>query len=413
MVARINKAHHCHAVSPTHGGRTSGESMAMTRATSCERIAAVALIVSAAWGGPVTAQVPVDPLGATQLPPQPSPHWVWVNDVVFHHMVDGKAFLLDGDSGRMLGMLNTGFGYNGIVLGKAGSELLSPETYFSRGTRGTRTDVVTYYDPRTLSPVAEVPIPAKKASTMPMLANARLTDDARFLLIYNFTPAQSVSVVDVRAHKFVGEIEIPGCALIYPTGPRAFFSLCGDGAALQVGLSESGQVASRSRSARLVDPVDDPVTEKAVRDGSGWVFVTFSGNVVRIDATNSVLQAQASWSLLDATDRKESWRPGGMQHLALHGPTRRLYSVMHVGGPDSHKDPGTEAWVYDLARRKRIQRIALKDPTTSIAVTGDAKPLLFALFIGAPKVDVYDALSGRFLRSIGEIGFSPTTLVTY
>ena len=37
---------------------------------------------------------------------------------------------------------------------------------------------------------------------MPMLANTPLTDDSRFLLIYNFTPAQSVSVVDVPARKF-------------------------------------------------------------------------------------------------------------------------------------------------------------------------------------------------------------------
>jgi methylamine dehydrogenase heavy chain len=86
---------------------------------------------------------------------------------------------------------------------------------------------------------------------------------------------------------------------------------------------------------------------------------------------------------------------------------------MHVGGADSHKDPGTEVWVYDVAGKKRTQRIVLKEMATSIAVTRDAKPLLFAIFIGAQKVDVYDALSGKFLRSIGEIGFTPTTLVTY
>lgn len=385
----------------------------MTRVATGGRLAAIATVISVMGSAPAAAQVQTDPLGAIQLPAQPGPHWVWVNDVVFHHMVDGKTFLLDGDSGRMLGMLSTGFGYNGIVLGKGGSQLLSPETYFSRGTRGTRTDVVTFYDGRKLSPIAEVSIPAKRASSMPMLANAPLTDDSRYLLIYNFTPAQSVSVVDVTARKFVGELEIPGCALVYPTGPRAFFSLCGDGAALQIRLDDSGRVVSRNRTAKLVDPVDDPVTEKAVRDGTGWIFVTFSGNVVRIDAAASVLQAQAAWSLLDAADRKDSWRPGGLQHLALHGPTRRMYSLMHVGGQDSHKDPGTEVWVYDLGGQKRVQRIALKDPATSIAVTSDAKPLLFAVFIGASKVDVYDALSGRFLRSISEIGFSPTTLVTY
>lgn len=385
----------------------------MTKKASLAHLAAIAVVGAVFSGATAAAELRPDPLVATQLPAEPGRHWVWVNDVVFHHMVDGKAFLLDGDSGRMLGMLSTGFGYNGLVLGKPGTELLSPETYFSRGTRGTRTEVVTLYGPQTLSPVAEIAIPPKRASTIPMLANSRTTDDYRFLLLYNFTPAQSISVVDVPGRKFVGEIETPGCALVYPTGPRAFFSLCGDGAALQIQLDDSGKAISKQRTAKLVDPIDDPVTEKAVRDGNGWIFVTFTGAVIRLDASASGLKAQGGWSLLDAADRKASWRPGGMQHLALHAQTRRLYSLMHVGGQDSHKDPGTEVWVYDVAGKRRTQRIVLKDPATSIAVTRDDKPLLFAIFIGAPKVDVYDAVSGKFLRSIGEIGFTPTTLVTY
>ena len=383
----------------------------MTSSASCARLVAIALCASALWSTQAAAQFRPDPLATTQLPEHPGAHWVWANDIVFHHMVDGKTFLLDGDSGRMLGMLSTGFNYNGIVIGKNGAELLSPETYFARGTRGARTDVVTFYGGRTLSPVAEASIPAKRASTMPMLANTPLTDDSRFLLIYNFTPAQSVSVVDVPARKFVGEIEIPGCALVYPTGARGFFSLCGDGAALQVQLDDGGQAIKKSRTAKLVDPVNDPVTEKGVRDGSGWIFVTFAGTVVRLDG--AVLKVAETWSLLDAADRKASWRPGGLQHLALHTATRHLYSLMHVGGQDSHKDPGTEVWVYDVAGKRRTQRIVLKSQATSIAVTRDAKPLLFTSFMGASGVNVYDALSGKFLRSISEVGLTPTTLVTY
>jgi len=154
-------------------------------------IAALALIV-AGWGHGAAAQFKADPLAATTLPAKPGPHWVWVNDIVFNHMADGKTFLVDGDSGRMLGMLSTGFGYNGVVLPGNGAVILSPEIYFSRHTRGKRTDVVTIYDGRKLNPVAEIGIPPKRVSAMPMLAQARLTDDDRFLLIYNYTPAQSV-----------------------------------------------------------------------------------------------------------------------------------------------------------------------------------------------------------------------------
>jgi methylamine dehydrogenase heavy chain len=285
--------------------------------------------------------------------------------------------------------------------------------YFTRGTRGTRTDVVTLYDPRKLAPVGEVGIPPKRASQMPMLANAALTDDDRFLMIYNYTPAQSVSVVDVKARKFVGEIDIAGCALVYPTGPRSFFSLCGDGTAVTVRLDDAGKAANKARTAKLFDPVKDPVTEKGVRRGDTWYFATFSGDVVPIQTAAEGTKAGTRWPLTDAADRKASWRPGGMQHLSLHAETGRLYSLMHVGGEWSHKDPGTEVWVYDLANRKRERRIKLEEPATSIAITPDANPVLFAIFIGAPKVDVYDPKAGKRLRSIGEIGFSPTTLVPY
>ena len=57
---------------------------------------------------------------------------------------------------------------------------------------------------------------------MPTSAHAGLLDDERFLLAYNFSPASTVSVVDLEAGSFVGEIELAGCALIYPLGPRRF-----------------------------------------------------------------------------------------------------------------------------------------------------------------------------------------------
>ena len=364
-------------------------------------------------GGAAEAQLQPEPLVRQDLPADGSAHWVWVNDIVFNHMADGKAFLFDGDSGSMLGMLSTGFGFGGVVVPGHGSVIASPETYFSRGTRGTRTDVVTLYDARTLDPTEEIVIPAKRASTMPMRASMALTDDDRFLLIYNFTPAQSVTVVDLRARKFAGEVDTPGCALVYPTGPRSFFSLCGDGTALTVRLDNAGLAIATERTPQLFDAEQDPVTEKAVRDGDTWLFASFAGDIVPVETVEGRTHAGAHWSLTTAEERKEGWKPGGMQHLALHVASRHLYSLMHEGGVDSHKDPGSEIWVYDLASRERTQRILLQTPLTSIAVTGDDKPLLFGIFIAAPELRVFDARTGAALRTIGEVGFSPTILVTY
>jgi len=381
----------------------------MPRGLGCLSIVALSLIATHIVAAPA---LPADPIGTvTTLPHPPSPHWMWVNDFVFPHIPDGQAMLVDGDSGKFLGLLSTGFGFTRVVLPRDSSVIYSPESYFSRGTRGDRTDVVTLYDPRTLAPTGEIPIPPKRSSNMPMMANMELTDDDRFLLIYNFNPAQSVTVVDTRERKFVGEIETAGCALVYPTGARSFFSICADGTLLDVRLNDAGQMASQRRTSRMFDVANDPVTEKAVRQGNTWHFVSFGGTVYPVTVGASGPAAGATWSLVTTAERQQQWRPGGLQHLALHGSLGRLYSIMHQGPVDTHKDPGMEIWVYDLARKARTQKITLKNMAGSIQVTRDAKPLLFANFIGSTTTDVYDAVSGVHLRSIENLGTTPTIMV--
>src|SRR5260370_3017312 len=190
-----------------------------------------ALVLSALLVGSARAELPSDTEGGPRvatLAVPASKHWVWVNDFVFPHMADGMAYLIDGDSGRYLGTLSTGYSFAHVLLSRDSKLIYSPETYFSRGTRGTRTDVVTLYDAGTLKVAGEIAIPPKRSSNLPMMANAVFTDDDRFRLIYNFNPAQSVTVVDTKLRKFVRAIETPGCALVYPTGPPSFFSVCAD-----------------------------------------------------------------------------------------------------------------------------------------------------------------------------------------
>jgi methylamine dehydrogenase heavy chain len=375
---------------------------------------ACASLALALLGPPAAlAALPPDPAATVQSLPRPaSPHWVWVNDFVFPHMVSGKAMLVDGDSGRFLGELDTGFGSQRVVLAPDGQVIYSPETYFSRGTRGERTDVVTLYDPSHLSPLGEIVIPPKRSSNMPMMSNAQLTDDGRFLLIYNFTPAQSTTVVDTRSRKFVGEIEISGCALNFPTGARSFFSLCADGALLHTVLDDTGHASKSDRTEPLFDVDHDPLTEKGVRMGDTWYFVSFSGMVYPFKLERGSLKLQQTWSLLSATERAQNWRPGGLQQLAVHAGLNRLYAIMHQGPLETHKDPGREVWVYDLARKARIQKIAMKNNSGSIQVTRDAHPLLFSIFIESTVLDVYDATTGNLLRSVTDIGTTPTVLVT-
>jgi methylamine dehydrogenase heavy chain len=346
------------------------------------------------------------------LPTPPSHHWVWISDVAFSHMVDGSVHLVDGDSGRYLGMLSTGGSTTHVVIPHDGKLIYSPEIYFSRGTRGTRSDVVTIYDGQTLALVGEISIPPKRVSGIPALGFAGLTEDDRFLLIYNFNPGQSVSVVDTVSRTFVGEVETPGCTMAFPTGPRTFFSMCADASFLGVELDDAGHSMHHERTDALFDGTHDPVFERPVRVGDIWYFVSYDGEVHPIRTRGTTAIALPLWPLTSKEARAQGWRPSGVQQIAVSPALNRLYVLMRQGSRATHKDGGRHIWVYDLTTHRRVARILAPRTLGSIRVTSDADPLLFALTAEGNTVDVFAAASGKLLRSVKDVGTTPLLMVT-
>jgi len=45
---------------------------------------------------------------------------------------------------------------------------------------------------------------------------------------------------------------------------------------------------------------------------------------------------------------------GGLNTGACIGGATGCSALVHQGGPETHKDPGTEIWVYDLASRRKV-----------------------------------------------------------
>ncbi len=125
--------------------------------------AALAVLLLLGAAAAVRAQLPsdTDKGPSVTMLGEPTKHWVWVSDLVFPHMADGMAMLIDGDTGRYLGTLSAGWGFVRVLLPRDGKLIYSPEIYFSRGTRGVRTDVVTIYDAHTLNPGEGDPDPAE------------------------------------------------------------------------------------------------------------------------------------------------------------------------------------------------------------------------------------------------------------
>lgn len=402
------------------------------------------LALGTATRGAVAADLEPEKYGNVfQLPAKPGPYWFWASDILLH-----RTALYDGADGRLLGAISSGTAGSGFVIfplfSPAHDEIYIAETYWTRGVRGERTDVVTVYDSRTLKPKSEIPIPAKRGEYFPGNASNALSDDGRFMAIFNITPATSLSIVDVKERRFTTEVEAPGCALVYPAGPRRFFMLCGNGSALIVQLDEKGALEKAERTEPFFDAAKDPITEKGVRRDDLWIFPSFDGVIHSIDVHGPSLAFGPTWSLLDDPDRAANWRIGGLQHLAVHEASGRLYALMHQGPKDTHKDPGTEVWVYDIEERKRVQRIQLPSPLVSfladqaklgpvdaiglkarlarwilgatlpnpgverIVVTQGDKPMLITSSGFPPTITLHDAETGKVVREISEpgLGFS-------
>jgi methylamine dehydrogenase heavy chain len=382
---------------------------------------ALAALVAVAAATPSAAELAPEKAGRYfVLPEKPGPQWFWASDILLH-----RTALFDAADGRLLGTISAGTAGSGFVIqplfSPDGREIYIAETYHSRGVRGERTDVVTVYDARTLKPKAEIPIPPKRGEYFPGNAANALSDDGRFLAVFNITPATSLSIVDVRERRLTAEVETAGCSLVFAAGPRRFFMLCANGGALVVELDDAGQAASVTRTDPFFDVKDDPLTEKAVRFGDQWLFTSYEGVIHPVGVGGEGLSFGETWPLFDDTDRAASWRIGGLQHLAVHAPTGRLYALVHQGPRDTHKDPGTEVWVYDIKERARLRRIEAMNPTVSFlaeqagigreSLTDRALRALLGTLLPNPGVERILVTQDDDPALIVSAGFPPTITV--
>jgi hypothetical protein len=116
---------------------------------------------------------------------------------------------------------------------------------------------------------------------------------------------------------------------------------------------------------------------------------------------------------------------------------------MHQGEIDTHKDAGTEVWVYDLATKARTATFPIPNPLVSfvrqsggldpdatldrfatwllgavlphtgadrILVTQDDAPVLVISASVPPAVTVHDAGTGALVRDVAEVGIASSLL---
>lgn len=354
-----------------------------------------------------------EPIPAVETLPATYPaSWMLVHDMNFTSLVDGRVVVVDtaGETHNLKGVMSAGH-FATFTAATTRPEIYVAETFYSRLTRGTRTDVITIYDRGTLAAKDEIILPGGKRGQFVSTKNSfKLTNDEKWALVFNFTPASSVTVVDIAGRKILGDIDLPGCSMVYPVGPRGFATMCADGTMTTLDLAADGTVAA-SRTSKAFNDIDkDAMFMMPAMVGSTAWFVTFAGNVQGVDLAGPTATPRAKFALGAADGAVTHWRPGGWQVVTADA-AGLLYVLMNPAGKEgSHKDGGTEVWVVDPVKQQRLRRIKLESPGVSVEVTREAKP---GLVVARPDgaLDVYDAAAGTLRKTLGgSIAISPFTM---
>ena len=387
----------------------------MTIRAACIALAASAVLSSQPIAGQgVDKPLPEEPLGAVATLPEAYPSsWVIVSDFNFNAIVDGRGVVVDTASANQpfKGMFRASQ-FASILSATTKPEIYTAESFYARLSEGDRTDAITIWDKATLKSRGEILLPGGKRQQIVTYKNTfQFTNGEKWALVTNFTPAHSVTVVDLEGRKVLGDIDLPGCSMVYPTGEMGFTTFCADGTLTSIALDPAGKVASTVTTKPIHDIDHQAMFAMPAMVGRTAWFVTYRGILRGFDLSGPVARPlKADFSVGAAEGGQPEWRPGGWQVITCDA-NGKLYVLMTPHGREgSHKDASTEVWVLDPASKVRIARIPLKGPSVSIEVTRETTPRLVVARADS-VIDVYDATSGAFVRTLGNhVAFNPLTL---
>ncbi len=329
--------------------------------------------------------------------------WFWIQDVAFGHMFEGKMVLLDAAAEKLPKQYKGSFNVSmmgNIVQARTRNEIYSIETFYSRGVRGDRTDVLTIWSKDKLKPLGEIVWRKNnRAMILPEKSALQLIDNENLLLVFNLNPATSVTVINVKKRQILNEIAIPGCSLIFPTGKRGFSSICSNGGMLSTQLTADGKIYKQQRIAPFFNSDTNPIFEHtAIINGIAY-FPDYSGIMHKIDLKGEKAKVIGSWSLVSKKEKRAKWRPGGLG-LIDKDDKGNIYIIMHPDGHEgTHQHGGNEIWVFDSQKEKRIARFPVQSWAISLGVGRGDKPSLMVTNRNM-LLEVYDASTGKFLRTI-------------
>lgn len=315
------------------------------------------------------------------------------NKLQFHGIIDGGKLphVMASSNGKFVGVSNT--------------------TY-DRIASGNRNDYIALHDPQTFEPIADIDIPEIRFLTGLIERFAALSTDDKFMLIQQFSPKSGIGLVDLEKKKFVKVMDIPDCYHIFPTAKQNFFMHCRDGSLLQVAYDDQGN--SKQKNTKVFHAENDYLHNNPYYSSQAGrlVWPTYTGKIFQAKLSDSGAEFLKPVEIFSDKEKQDKWAPGGWQPIAFHKERNEIYLLADQRAKWTHKNPSRFVVVADAATGKRLRKIELKHEIDSIAVTQDKNPTLIAASIEKKSIFTFDAVSGKALASMDEIGKAPQIIVT-
>jgi methylamine dehydrogenase heavy chain len=321
----------------------------------------------------------------------------------------GSVVIFDADKGKIEGQLPAA--HDGVVaLAPDYSRFYISETMWTHGNRGTRLDLLSIYDSKTLNLVKEIELPGR-AVVGDKLRNLDVNASGTRAYVYSMRPAASIVWVNLVNQTLGGTVEIPGCALVFPWGEDGVSSLCGDGS-MAIVSAPAGAAPKVTHTKPFFDAANDPIFDNSLIDKAAnkAVFLSYTG-LIYTATLGAEPAIDKPWSIQESAGFKRAgtgvgelaWRPGGIQPIAWHKDSDRLYVLMHAGNYWSHHTTASEIWVLNLKTHALLMRYPINAKpdanVRSIVVSQKAKPLMYLLSENDGHI-VLDADTGEELRRI-------------
>lgn len=333
---------------------------------------------------------------------------VYVLDPGAFHMTS-TVYTIDGKNSTLLGMTDAAK-LPHVMLGSDGKFFAIANTMYSRVARGKRDDYIEVFDSQTHKPIADIDIPEGRFLTGVLERMASLSTDDKHILFQQFSPSPGVGLVDLEKKEFVKMMTVPDCYHLFPAANQNFYMHCRDGSLLQVTYDNKGN--TKQKSTKVFHTEKEYLLNNPYYSNSNnrLAWPTYEGKIYQADLGASGAEFLKPIEVFTDKEKAAKWRPGGWQTIAFHKARNELYLLADQREKWTHKLPSRYVFVVDATSGKRLRRIELKHEINSIAVSQDAKPYLYAVSEEAKTLFTFDAVTGKAMGSVDELGRAPSMI---